>query len=742
MEDINLLIVDDNPAIHHDFRKILLQHFFNNNLQQIETSLFGKSSDIREYNFIISSAYQGEEALNIVKQELMKDNHFALAYIDVRMPPGRDGIEVIKELWSLDTEIQIVICTAYADYSWEELCHQLGITDRLTILKKPFENIEVLQLSNTLAKKWLLNRALRTQLFNLEKTIEDRTLSLKKSLSLVRATLEAATDAVLVLNKENNVIDFNNKFLKMFQLPNSTAPNKEDLIKSSINNQLSPHYDLFKQIEKLANDNLQEYTDILRLRTGNIIEYFLAPQIVDNKVAGTVICFRDITKSKTMEEELKYQATHDSLTGAVNRVVLFDRINQEIFIAKRNQKLVAILFVDLDNFKSVNDSYGHDAGDKLLSILARRLKKNIREGDTLARFGGDEFIIVLPGLDGVDIIFSICHMLLQKIAEPVQLESQVLRTTASIGISIYPKDGNDVHTLIINADTAHRTAKKTRDSIQFFTAELDIHAQKRLALENSLRQAVERQELCVYYQPILDLDGGQIQGVEALLRWRHPQLDFIPPQEFIPIAEETGLIMLLGDYVLETACLELKDKHILSSTGFHVAVNFTSRQLAESGFLENMMRLLDKLQLIPSNLELELTESTIIEASDKIIRILQELKAVGIKIVIDDFGTGYSNLSYLYQLPIDKIKIDRSFISYLRQNPNSLAVIRAIISMAKSLKIKVAAEGIETKEQLEILNQNDCDEVQGYYICPPLPLSKLIKFLRHYKPFQFFQYER
>lgn len=736
-KEIYILVVDDNPAIHIDFKKILTPE--TRQTQQLEKAqavLLGNSIEENEFKFVIDSAYQSDEALLFIRKGMENNRCYTLTFVDIRMPPGMDGVETARHIWELDPHIQIVFCTAYTDYSWEDLRSRLGSTDRFLILKKPFENIEVQQLTNALAKKWQVTKELNNHLTLLEKMINDRTIKLTKSLAVVRATLEATSDAILVINNEQEIVDYNHKFLEMLQIPAAIIETQDvTMVRKALLDQLENTSKMLEE-EKIACDfPEQEFHDVLNFKDGRVINCFSAPQRSDNKIIGRVYSFTDITKLKNMEDKILRQATHDTLTGLVNRAVLHDRLQQAMAKAKDTNLMVAVLYMDIDYFKRINEILGHEVGDEVLKAMVERLDKNLSANTTFARMGGDEFVIAIPLLEKIDSLVPLCQKLLKAISEPLPIKDQTLVLTSSIGISLYPKDGKDAVALIKNADAAVYLAKQLgRNNFQFFTMELNVNTSKRLTLESDLREALKRHEFVLHYQPLLNLKTGKIFGVEALLRWQHPKLHLIPPLEFIPIAEEIGLMLSIGDWVLETACAQNKAWQNQGLPPIVVAVNLTSKQLAQANIVEKVATILQKTQLAPEYLELELTESTIIQNTDRIIRIAQELKNIGIKLVIDDFGTGYSSLSYLNHLPVDKIKIDRSFVSYIGPSSSDVAVILAILAMAKPLKITCLAEGVETLEQLRFLRDHGCDEMQGFYYSRPEPAETLQKLLTNPKP--------
>jgi diguanylate cyclase (GGDEF)-like protein/PAS domain S-box-containing protein len=453
--------------------------------------------------------------------------------------------------------------------------------------------------------------------------------------------------------------------------------------------------------------------------------------MVDEKRLGAIIAFHDITERKQMETQLMEQATRDPLTQVSNRTMLYDRITQAIIYAKRVQQVVNVLFIDLDRFKIINDSLGHDTGDELLKMAASRLRQCVRESDTVARIGGDEFVIVLTLQTEAASAISSAQQILKKMLEPFWIKDNELVVTCSIGISSYPKDGSDPETLIKKADTAmYRVKRDKHNGFQFYTEEINVSALEKLVLENQLRHAVERKEFALYYQPSIDLESGKIVGVEALIRWKHPQLGLVLPAGFISLAEETGLIVPIGEWVLRTACAQCKAWHEMGLPLVKMAVNLSPVQFKSTQVEGLVKRVLAETHLEGNYLELELTESTIVENAAAILKTLSNLKAIGVRIVIDDFGTGYSNLGYLKRLPIDKLKIDRSFIKDVDSNKEDAAIVLAVIAMANSMKLSVVAEGMETKSQLGFLRFHRCDEIQGYYFSKPITAEECTELLK------------
>jgi diguanylate cyclase (GGDEF)-like protein/PAS domain S-box-containing protein len=424
--------------------------------------------------------------------------------------------------------------------------------------------------------------------------------------------------------------------------------------------------------------------------------------------------------------QVEHQANHDGLTSLPNRTLLADRIHQAILRSRRNHEQVAIIFVDLDNFKFINDSMGHDFGDELLRITAQRLVECVRRSDTVARQGGDEFVIIISGTAAEDFIAPIAAKIRGAIARPVTIKGHELTVTCSIGISIFPKDGDDVQTLVRNADVAMYRAKEMgRDNFQFYSEELNSRSMARMTMEAHLRRALEKNEFSIHYQPKVSLCSGLITGMEALLRWQSPELGMVSPADFIPLAEETGLIGPIGEWVLKTACTQNRAWQESGLPPMRVAVNVSGRQFKQANLVEVIGRILRETGLGPHSLELEITERALIQNVESVIATLVELKEMGIHLAMDDFGSGYASLHYLRQFPFDKLKIDCSFIRDITINPDSSAIARTVIAMAHSLRLKVIAEGVESEGQLRYLRNHGCDEMQGYYFSRPVPVAEM-----------------
>lgn len=441
----------------------------------------------------------------------------------------------------------------------------------------------------------------------------------------------------------------------------------------------------------------------------------------EGEMLGVVLVFHDVSNAKQMAEKMSYLAEHDFLTDLPNRLLLTDRITQALNAAKRKKSRVAIIYLDIDHFKKINDTLGHEVGDQLLKFLSKKLQSCIRTTDTISRQGGDEFVILLSEIDSPMAPAEIAHKLLNATNDYYQIGTHELKVSASIGISIYPEDGESADMLMRNADAAMYYAKGLgRNNYQFFTKELSTRIADQVALENRLHKAANQNEFVLMYQPKISLKTGKIVGAEALIRWQHPENGMIAPNVFIPTAEDTGLIKVIGQWVLSEACRQNKAWQNMGLRPIPVAINVSAVELRHTGFLNEVSKVLLQSGLNPQYLELEVTETVAIHGDSEGIRDLISLKDMGVRLSIDDFGTGFSSLSYLKRLPIDTIKIDKSFIRDIKTDANDAAIITAIIKMSHSLNFKVIAEGVETAEQLAYLKQYECDEMQGFYFSKPL----------------------
>jgi len=450
----------------------------------------------------------------------------------------------------------------------------------------------------------------------------------------------------------------------------------------------------------------------------------------EGQSTGVVIVFRDMGSTRTMAQQMAHSAHHDFLTGLPNRKLLNDRVRQAIASAPRHMKKVAVLFFDLDGFKHINDSLGHPIGDKLLQSVAKRLVDGVRGSDTVSRQGGDEFVVLLSEVDDLESVAATVRRLLKAGAEPHSIDQHDLHVTTCIGVSVFPEDGLDPETLVKNADTAMYQAKENgRQSFQFFKPDMNVRAVERQSIEGSLRRALERQEFAVHYQPKINLRTGEISGAEALIRWTHPTRGSVSPAQFIPVAEDCGLILPIGNWVLREACKQARTWEDAGLRLGTMGVNISAIEFRNENFLEGVFTILKDTGLDPASLELELTESVLMKHPESTASVLQALRAKGVQVAVDDFGTGYSSLSYLQKFSIDALKIDQSFVRRITTAPDETTIVTAVIGMARNLKLRVVAEGVETLKELEFLQAHQCDEAQGYYFGRPIVAEQFAKLL-------------
>ncbi len=618
LEPNRILIIDDNRAIHEDFRKILVSPERHEALSALHAKIFGEpappgqSTPDPQLDFQLDCAQQGAEALVLVQRALAEHQPYSVAFVDMRMPPGWDGLETIEHIWAVDPDIQMVICSAYSDHDWKEIAGRLGRSDRLLVLKKPFDVIEVLQCAHALTSKWRNACALRERLDTLEKSVSERTLS-----------LEAAN------------------------------------------------------------------------------------------------------------RQLRHLATHDVLTGLPNRVLLDDRLSQAIAHAERAGEGFAVCVLDLDRFKLINDSLGHRAGDDLLKHVARRLVGIVRGADTVARLGGDEFVMILSQVASPEEADRVAAQIIEDLRTPVMISAFEVHASVSIGVAFYPRDGRTIETLYAHADAAMYAAKQRGGSnFQYFASSMTLVTEDRVRYEADLHRALQLEQFELHYQPKVSGPARQFHSVEALIRWRHPERGLIPPDHFIPLAEESGLIVPIGEWVLREACRQARAWEDQGLPSVRVAVNVSALQFRRLSLVETVRRALADARIDAECLEIELTESAVMSHPEESIDTLERLSRMGVLVSVDDFGTGYSSMTYLRRFPIDKLKIDRSFIASLMTSADDASIVRAIISLAHGLRLKVVAEGVETAEQLAMLESLGCDQYQGYYFSPPLTAAALEALMR------------
>ncbi len=553
----------------------------------------------------------------------------------------------------------------------------------------------------------------------------------EEKLQQTAKVLENSADAICITDANTRIIVVNKAFTKITGYQEHEILGQQvNILKSGVHEQ-----DFYHEMWCSIKSKGQWEGEIWNKRkNGDIYPEWLNISMIKDEhskmISNYVAIFSDITLRKQTEQRLAYLAHYDDLTGLPNRTLFYERLNRAIDHAQQQHHQVAVMFLDLDRFKFINDTWGHAVGDLLLKDVAKRLRECVRQSDTIARLGGDEFTAILENITDTKEAIEVAQKILEMTQNPFFLCGNEMFMTTSIGISLYPNDGENVDTLLKHADAAMYRAKEGgKNNYEFFTAQMNVYAHQRLSLETKLRHALERNELMVYYQPQVHLASGRIIGAEALLRWQRPHGELVLPHTFIPLAEETGLIMEIGDWVLRQTCLQHKIWRNSGKSILRMAVNLSARQFKQPNLLKIVTRIIEETEMDPCLLELELTESTLMQDADSAIKVLSEFKDMGIQIAIDDFGTGYSSLNYLRRFPIDKLKIDQSFIRDIPKAKDDMAIVRAIIALARTLNLQVIAEGVETKEQFIFLKMLKCDEVQGYMFSEPLPHAEFIKLL-------------
>ena len=552
--------------------------------------------------------------------------------------------------------------------------------------------------------------------------------------ALLEAQAETTIDGILVVDDSNHIVLTNRQFSALFGIPPEMLKAGNDLlVREHVANMVENREAFLEKIAYLYRQPSEKSRDEIRLKDGKTLERYSGP-LVDaaGRYRGRIWYFRDITDRKTAEERSNFLAYYDSLTGLPHRALLQERLDQALACARQKNERVAVLFLDLDRFKVFNDSLGHEFGDQLLKRVAERLKSCARAQDTVARIGGDEFIVALNPVKDMAAAGSAAKRIMKTLVRDFTIQGRSVNIGCSLGVSLFPEHGADWETLIKNADAAMYCAKEGgRNNFRFFTQEMHIQAMERSTIESNLRRALENQEFFLVYQPQMEIETGRITGVEALIRWQHPELGLVTPDKFIPIAENSGLILPIGEWVLRTACAQARQWQKQKLLEEPMAVNVSAVQFRQDGFVDLIRNVLQETGLPPQQLELELTEGQLLQDAELTFSVLQELKQMGLKLAIDDFGTGYSSLSYLRQFPVSKLKIDRSFVRDLEENPDDAVITVAIINMAKSLKLRVIAEGVESEAQLSFLRDRGCHEIQGYYFSRPITAAEVSAMLSH-----------
>lgn len=554
---------------------------------------------------------------------------------------------------------------------------------------------------------------------------------LERNFQIFNATVESTAEGIIVFDNQGNILSANKSFSEIFEIKTNFRgfENKKQVfifIEQYLNNFIT----FYKTLQMVEEDNTSEYFELICMKDMRVVEFCSRPVIFENETIGRMWSFHDITTQKTIEKKLEQMAHYDSLTELPNRMLFFDRLGQILGNAKRYGFKFALLFIDLDRFKLINDSLGHSSGDIMLKEVAERLKSCLREADTVARMGGDEFTVILSKIASKDDAAYVAEKIIKSLEKPFILGGQECSIGASIGISVFPEDGATMEILMRNSDMAMYSAKEHGKNIyRFYVPIMDNSTFNKLQLENDLRSAVKKNEFLLYYQPQINIKTGKVIGMEALIRWKHPKMGIVSPAIFIPLAEETGLIVQMGDWVLETACMDVQKIIANGYPEMRVAVNLSGIQFKQKEIAEKISNILIKTGLDSKHLELELTESIAMENVENTIHKLQEINLMKIFLSIDDFGTGYSSLNYLKKYPINKLKIDQSFVRDIVKDNDDAVIVETIVAMAHSLRLNVIAEGVETGDQLDFLKRFGCDEVQGYLFGKPVPIDLFIEMI-------------
>ena len=570
------------------------------------------------------------------------------------------------------------------------------------------------------------NQALRREL-NERRQAESR---IEQSLSLLRATLDATADGIVAVDNGQRVESFNARFLEMWHIPPEAIGglHAREITVLMARQLMAP--DAFIEMARHFDADVgadAERCEVLDLNDGRILECYSRPRRIGEQIVGRVWSFRDITERRQAETRLAYMANYDSVTGLPNRHLLRERLDRAIKHEARSHRHLAIMFLDLDNFKSINDTLGHDVGDRVLQVVANRLLACLRESDTVARIGGDEFTVLVEDMTTMESIAALAQQIIDSLSLPFPLDGREMFCTVSVGIAIYPDDSESLDGLMKSADSAmYRAKEQGRNTYRFFTEDMHRRAYERLLLENRLRGALKRGEFQLHYQPQIDVASGATVGIEALLRWNDEERGLVPPVEFIGVLEDTGMIVEVGHWVLEEACAFNQSLREIGLPPIRVAVNISPRQFRQKGLVESIRQILSNTGLGAEYLDLEITESVLVDAVDA----PDVLERLGVRLSIDDFGTGYSSLSYLKRFPIDTLKIDRSFVRDIMTDSDDAAITVAIIALSRSLRLKVLAEGVETAEQLASLRHHGCDEIQGFLYARPMSGDALVAWLR------------
>ncbi|MBU4632508.1 GGDEF/EAL domain-containing response regulator [Pseudomonas chlororaphis] len=697
-----ILIVDDTASIHEDFRKILAcTDAPEDSLSDAEAALFGTPVSAALEHFYLDSAFQGREALNMVQAALERNAPYAMAFIDMRMPPGWDGLETIERLWQVDPKLQIALCTAYSDYSWEDIAERLQLGDRLLILKKPFDAIEIRQMASALTVKWQMTEDAALKMDQLEQAVEER-------------TRELADANIIVQNSPTILYRLRGEpsFKLMYISHNITKFGHvaAQLVASDDWAQTLIHPDDQAKVEsamlRVLDRDVAGASIEFRMRTGDgafrWVENRYIPVRNDQgqlvEVEGIIL---DITERKLAEEKMALMARTDSLTGLANRATLIERLHQAFAAARRGASPFAMFYLDLDHFKRINDTLGHPIGDLLLQEVSRRIRACTRENDVVARLGGDEFAILQLNVDEATHCAALATKIRDTLVLPYSLEGNEVRISVSIGISLYSPQTLSADSLMAQSDMAlYRSKDQGRNQFHFHSEEINREVTERVTLANDLKLALERDELHLHYLPEVDLGTGRILGMAAQVRWLHPRRGWLEAEDFMPAAEKTGIVIALGHWLLDQACRQMsawRDQNVAPPL---IAIHLSLVQLKTgSELIYDVLRTTARWGLCPWDLRFDVTEGTLAQTKWTHNDILPRLCELGVKIAIDDFGTEYSSFDYLKTYRVNHLKLAQRFLDSASSDPDNAMTLRAILNFAREVGIGVTAEGVETQEQ-------------------------------------------
>jgi diguanylate cyclase (GGDEF)-like protein/PAS domain S-box-containing protein len=653
----------------------------------------------------------GSEAIALCAELVAEGIKIPLIISDQIMPKMM-GDELLIKLHALYPDTLKILLTGQANA--DAVGNLVNAAALYRYVTKPWDETDLILTVEEALRRYQQELQLAQQ----NKILLEVNQKLASAISLLEATLEATADGILVLDERANVVNYNQKFIDIWGLPAETELDRDQILTLILAKLTEPYANSLK--ERYAQFDSSKFNS-LELKNGKVLECYSQIQQLQKQTMGQVLSFRDVTEHKKAQTIIQHQAFHDSLTDLPNRT-LFDReLAKALSQAYQHNKMLAVVFIDLDRFKTINDTLGHAIGDLLLKSVVERLKDCVREKDIIARWGGDEFTLLLPEISSRDDVTAIAQRILSALKPGFRLDKHYLHITSSLGIAVFPDDGKDAETLLKNADVAlYWVKEKGRNNYQHYTLRLNSQAHELLSLENNLHYALDKQELVIYYQPIIEVYTNKIVKLEALLRWRHPDLGIVAPDLFIPIAEENGLIVDIGAWVLETACSQTKVWQNMGLSDLIVSVNLSARQFYNNDLVETVKQILQQTKLNPNCLELEITETATMRNTNLAKQILFNLHQMGISLSMDDFGTGYSSLSYLKDFPFSTIKIDRSFVKDLSFDSSNFAIINAITTLGAGLNLQIIAEGVESEQLKNLLKTLHCNYMQGYFFSVPL----------------------